>query len=262
MKCRSVARTGFDERCRPGRCRLHSGAPPIRSRDVVPSPSTTVASAADPGAASPIVDALALRAGLARCGRIVARHAAALTAARRGPRRRRPRRQPRHRLPGGRRAAGRTARRRRRPATSCGRSVIASSPRSAARPGRCTARPASRPGSWRAARPIARRPDDRGDVPCGGRRPGAPRPLPAGRQDDPRHVVAGRRRPSRPPSTRGDGIGVAWGAACEAGATGMRSTRDLVARRGLAMRLGERSVGHRDPGAVSCLLLLVALGGR
>jgi dihydroxyacetone kinase-like protein len=42
----------------------------------------------------------------------------------------------------------------------------------------------------------------------------------------------------------------------------MRSTRDLVARRGLAMRLGERSVGHRDPGAVSCLLLLRALGGR
>ena len=30
----------------------------------------------------------------------------------------------------------------------------------------------------------------------------------------------------------------------------------------LRMRLGERSVGHRDPGAVSCLLLLRALGGR
>lgn len=40
---------------------------------------------------------------------------------------------------------------------------------------------------------------------------------------------------------------------------GMRSTTDLVARRGLAMRLGERSRGHRDPGAASCLLLLIAL---
>ena len=55
---------------------------------------------------------------------------------------------------------------------------------------------------------------------------------------------------------------LAYGTAVRAGARGMRGTRDLVARRGLAMRLGERSVGHRDPGAVSCLLLLCALGGR
>jgi len=54
----------------------------------------------------------------------------------------------------------------------------------------------------------------------------------------------------------------AWGGAIGEGRRGMRSTRDLVARRGLAMRLGDRSVGHRDPGAVSCLLLLCALGGR
>ncbi len=51
-------------------------------------------------------------------------------------------------------------------------------------------------------------------------------------------------------------------AATMAARTGMRSTRGLVARRGLALRLGERSVGHLDPGAVSCLLLLCALGGR
>lgn len=50
--------------------------------------------------------------------------------------------------------------------------------------------------------------------------------------------------------------------AVRAGAHGARSTRPLVARRGLALRLGERSVGHLDPGAVSCLLLLRALGGR
>ncbi|HEX7171016.1 MAG TPA: dihydroxyacetone kinase subunit DhaL [Candidatus Limnocylindria bacterium] len=43
---------------------------------------------------------------------------------------------------------------------------------------------------------------------------------------------------------------------------GMRSTRPLVARRGLAMRLGERSRGHLDPGAASCFLLLRALAAR
>jgi dihydroxyacetone kinase-like protein len=60
----------------------------------------------------------------------------------------------------------------------------------------------------------------------------------------------------------GEPVTVAYAAAIAAGRAGMRSTRDLVARRGLALRLGERSVGHLDPGAVSCLLLLCALGGR
>jgi phosphoenolpyruvate---glycerone phosphotransferase subunit DhaL len=53
----------------------------------------------------------------------------------------------------------------------------------------------------------------------------------------------------------------AMGAAVQAAARGMRSTRPLVARRGLALRLGERSIGHLDPGAVSCVLLLRAIGG-
>lgn len=52
----------------------------------------------------------------------------------------------------------------------------------------------------------------------------------------------------------------AYGAAVRAGARGMWSTRPLVARRGLAMRLGERAIGQLDPGAVSCLLLLRAFG--
>jgi dihydroxyacetone kinase-like protein len=47
-------------------------------------------------------------------------------------------------------------------------------------------------------------------------------------------------------------------AALGAALRGMRSTRPLVARRGLALRLGPRSAGHLDPGAVSCLLLVVA----
>ena len=54
----------------------------------------------------------------------------------------------------------------------------------------------------------------------------------------------------------------AWAAAVRAGRDGASSTRGLVARRGLALRLGERSAGHLDPGAVSCALLLRALGGR
>jgi phosphoenolpyruvate---glycerone phosphotransferase subunit DhaL len=48
----------------------------------------------------------------------------------------------------------------------------------------------------------------------------------------------------------------------QAGARGMRSTTALIARRGLALRLGERSRGHRDPGAASCLLLLKALAAK
>jgi dihydroxyacetone kinase-like protein len=43
---------------------------------------------------------------------------------------------------------------------------------------------------------------------------------------------------------------------------GARATRPMIARRGLALRLGARSVGHLDPGAVSCALLLRALAGR
>jgi dihydroxyacetone kinase-like protein len=60
----------------------------------------------------------------------------------------------------------------------------------------------------------------------------------------------------------GDGAMAAQAAAIAAGRRGMRSTRPLVARRGLALRLGERSIGHRDPGAVSCLLILLALAER
>ena len=51
-------------------------------------------------------------------------------------------------------------------------------------------------------------------------------------------------------------------ASLRAARAGMRSTRDLVARRGLALRLGPRSAGHLDPGAVSCYLLLAALVRR
>jgi dihydroxyacetone kinase-like protein len=54
-------------------------------------------------------------------------------------------------------------------------------------------------------------------------------------------------------------VGAGLGRAVCAAASGMRRTRPLIARRGLALRLGERSVGHLDPGAVSCVLLLRAM---
>jgi dihydroxyacetone kinase-like protein len=59
----------------------------------------------------------------------------------------------------------------------------------------------------------------------------------------------------------GKGRTAAWSAAVDAARTGMRSTRPLVARRGLALRLGDRSAGYLDPGAVSCFHIIVALAG-
>jgi dihydroxyacetone kinase-like protein len=58
---------------------------------------------------------------------------------------------------------------------------------------------------------------------------------------------------------RGDPLEVAVRAAIGASAAGMKATIPLVARRGLALRLGERSRGHRDPGATSCFLLMRAM---
>jgi dihydroxyacetone kinase-like protein len=51
----------------------------------------------------------------------------------------------------------------------------------------------------------------------------------------------------------------AGSAAVRAARVGMVSSRDLIARRGLALRLGERSVGTLDPGAVSCFLIVRSL---
>jgi phosphoenolpyruvate---glycerone phosphotransferase subunit DhaL len=63
-------------------------------------------------------------------------------------------------------------------------------------------------------------------------------------------------------ATGGATLPSAIAAAAAAGARGMRVSRPMAARRGLALRLGPRSAGHLDPGAVSCLLLVRALGGR
>lgn len=63
----------------------------------------------------------------------------------------------------------------------------------------------------------------------------------------------------------GEPLGPALRAAADAAGDGMRATTPLVARKGRASYLGERSAGHQDPGATSSWLLLVAaaaaLGG-
>jgi phosphoenolpyruvate---glycerone phosphotransferase subunit DhaL len=60
-------------------------------------------------------------------------------------------------------------------------------------------------------------------------------------------------------AAEGDDVLVALRRAAIEASTGMRATRPLVARRGLALRLGERSRGHQDPGATSCFLLVRAM---
>ena len=64
----------------------------------------------------------------------------------------------------------------------------------------------------------------------------------------------------------GQPLGEALAAAAEAARAGRDATVPLVARKGRASYLGERSAGHQDPGATSTALLLDAavatLAGR
>ncbi|WP_424215678.1 dihydroxyacetone kinase subunit DhaL [Streptomyces sp. BI20] len=54
-------------------------------------------------------------------------------------------------------------------------------------------------------------------------------------------------------------LGGSYRAAATAAEDGARATVPMLARKGRASYLGERSVGHRDPGAASAALLLEAL---
>lgn len=58
------------------------------------------------------------------------------------------------------------------------------------------------------------------------------------------------------------GVPATLAAAAEAARQGAEGTRDLQARKGRASYLGERSVGHIDPGARSTALLLAALAAH
>ena len=59
-------------------------------------------------------------------------------------------------------------------------------------------------------------------------------------------------------SAPGDDVGTALRAAADAAAAGRDATIPLQARKGRASYLGERSIGHQDPGATSATLLLEA----
>ncbi|GHE63772.1 dihydroxyacetone kinase subunit L [Streptomyces longispororuber] len=56
-----------------------------------------------------------------------------------------------------------------------------------------------------------------------------------------------------------DALSTSFAAACEAARQGALATVPLQARKGRASYLGERSVGHQDPGATSSALLFEAL---
>ncbi|WP_415952963.1 dihydroxyacetone kinase subunit DhaL [Streptomyces sp. KLOTTS4A1] len=60
-------------------------------------------------------------------------------------------------------------------------------------------------------------------------------------------------------SGSGAELPAACAAAAEAGARGAEATIPLIARKGRASYLGERSIGHQDPGATSSALLFAAL---
>jgi phosphoenolpyruvate---glycerone phosphotransferase subunit DhaL len=57
----------------------------------------------------------------------------------------------------------------------------------------------------------------------------------------------------------GQPLRAAVGAARSAAEEGMRATVPMQARKGRASYLGERSIGHQDPGATSAVLILKAL---
>ena len=57
----------------------------------------------------------------------------------------------------------------------------------------------------------------------------------------------------------GDALPDALGAAADAAEEGARATTPMQARKGRASYLGERSIGHQDPGATSAALIMRAL---
>ena len=58
----------------------------------------------------------------------------------------------------------------------------------------------------------------------------------------------------------GDPLEAALAAAADAADEGARATTPMQARKGRASYLGERSIGHQDPGATSTALIVRALG--
>ncbi len=70
----------------------------------------------------------------------------------------------------------------------------------------------------------------------------------------------GRRGAARGASRTGETSRRRVAAAAAAAEEGARATVPMQARKGRASYLGERSVGHQDPGATSSALIVAALG--
>lgn len=60
----------------------------------------------------------------------------------------------------------------------------------------------------------------------------------------------------------GADVRVLWNEVIQAAEAGANATRSMVAARGRAARLGERSLGHVDPGAASAVIILRAMKNR
>ena len=80
----------------------------------------------------------------------------------------------------------------------------------------------------------------------------------ARRQDDVRRAGARRRRPRRRPRRPAQPCRRRSRQPGDAAAAGRDATTPMLARKGRASYLGERSVGHQDPGATTVALLLEA----
>ena len=78
------------------------------------------------------------------------------------------------------------------------------------------------------------------------------------RQDDVRRAGPGVRRATTPRSPRVAASLPRMAAAATAASDGRDATVDMLARKGRASYLGERSVGHQDPGATSAAMLVAS----
>jgi phosphoenolpyruvate---glycerone phosphotransferase subunit DhaL len=57
----------------------------------------------------------------------------------------------------------------------------------------------------------------------------------------------------------GKGLAESLGAAAEAATTGAEATKSMIATKGRSARLGDRSLGHIDPGAASAVIVIEAM---
>ena len=63
----------------------------------------------------------------------------------------------------------------------------------------------------------------------------------------------------RAEADRGSSVADAFARAAEAAEVGMKATTDMIGVKGRGFHAGERGMGHQDPGATSCRLLLQSI---